>query len=46
VLSLNVPNNRLSQTITLDTSTLEPGIYIIHLVTKESGRFVGKVVRR
>jgi hypothetical protein len=46
VLSLNVPNNRLSQTITLDTSTLEPGIYIIHLVTKESGRFVTRVVKR
>jgi hypothetical protein len=46
VLNMNVTGNHQPQTLTLDTSTLEPGIYVIHLVSKHGGRFVGKVVRR
>jgi hypothetical protein len=46
VLNMNVTGNNQPQTLTLDTSTLEPGIYVIHLVSKHGGRFVGKVVRR
>jgi hypothetical protein len=45
VLTLNIPNHRFSHTITLNTATLEPGIYIIHLITRDGGRYVGKVVR-
>jgi hypothetical protein len=46
VLNMNLPGNNTQKTITLDTGTLEPGIYIIHLVSKHGGRFVGKVVRK
>jgi hypothetical protein len=46
VLNMNVTGNHQPQTLTLDTSTLEPGIYVIHLVSKHGGRFVGKVVRK
>ncbi|MCK7482864.1 MAG: T9SS type A sorting domain-containing protein [Candidatus Moduliflexus flocculans] len=45
VLNLNVTGNNNPKNITLDTGTLEPGIYIIHLVSKDGGRFVGKVVK-
>jgi len=46
VLNMNVTSNNQPQTITLDTGTLEPGIYIIHMVSKHGGRFVGKAVKR
>lgn len=46
VLRLNVPGNNQHNTITLDTSTLEPGIYLIHLVSQGGGKYVGKVIRR
>ncbi len=45
VLNINVPGNNHPRTITLDTGSLGPGIYLIHLVSKGGGKYAGKVVR-
>lgn len=46
VLDMNLPGNNHPKTVVLDSSTLEPGIYVIHLVSRDGGRFVGKVVKK
>ncbi len=46
VLNMNVTGNNHPKTVVLDTSTLEPGIYVIQLVSRDGGRFVGKVVKK
>lgn len=45
VLRHNIPATIHPHTLTLDTTPLKPGIYIIHLITRDGGRFVGRVVK-